>query len=133
MVDIKDVKSDYLFEVSWEVCNKVGGIYTVISSKAAQIVSIYQNNYYTIGPFFEERAVVQLGMERSRNLPVHKIFLDRIEGTKLGYFFQLVEGNIRKGVDRLDQNLLGVGDVLFLNGLKHIRIIERWSHEFQKI
>ena len=23
-----------LFEVSWEVCNKVGGIYTVVSSKA---------------------------------------------------------------------------------------------------
>ena len=25
---------DYLFEVSWEVCNKVGGIYTVVSTKA---------------------------------------------------------------------------------------------------
>ena len=24
----------YLFEVSWEVCNKVGGIHTVISTKA---------------------------------------------------------------------------------------------------
>ena len=27
-------KPDYLFEVSWEVCNKVGGIYTVIATKA---------------------------------------------------------------------------------------------------
>ena len=25
---------DYLFEVSWEVCNKVGGIYTVIATKS---------------------------------------------------------------------------------------------------
>ena len=25
---------DLLFEVSWEVCNKVGGIHTVISTKA---------------------------------------------------------------------------------------------------
>ena len=23
---------DYLFEVSWEVCNKVGGIHTVVST-----------------------------------------------------------------------------------------------------
>ena len=30
------LKPDYLFEVSWEVCNKVGGIYTVIATKALQ-------------------------------------------------------------------------------------------------
>ena len=28
---------DYLFEVSWEVCNKVGGIHTVIATKALTI------------------------------------------------------------------------------------------------
>ena len=28
-----------LFEVSWEVCNKVGGIYSVVSSKALQAVA----------------------------------------------------------------------------------------------
>ena len=28
------IKPDYLFEVSWEVCNKVGGIYTVIATKS---------------------------------------------------------------------------------------------------
>ena len=28
---------DYLFEVSWEVCNKVGGIHTVISTKAQTV------------------------------------------------------------------------------------------------
>lgn len=25
---------DYIFEASWEVCNKVGGIYTVLSTRA---------------------------------------------------------------------------------------------------
>jgi phosphorylase/glycogen(starch) synthase len=43
-------KADYLFEVSWEVCNKVGGIYTVISTKVPQIVKEYRNNYILIGP-----------------------------------------------------------------------------------
>ena len=30
---------DYLFEVSWEVCNKVGGIYTVVATKALHLKS----------------------------------------------------------------------------------------------
>ena len=30
---------DYLFEVSWEVCNKVGGIHTVVSTKARTVES----------------------------------------------------------------------------------------------
>lgn len=39
-----------LFEISWEVCNKVGGIHTVISSKVPQIKSKFEN-YFTIGPY----------------------------------------------------------------------------------
>lgn len=41
---------DYLFEVSWEICNKVGGIHTVISTKSVSIVSEFRNNYIVIGP-----------------------------------------------------------------------------------
>jgi phosphorylase/glycogen(starch) synthase len=41
---------DYLFEVSWEVCNKVGGIHTVIATKALTLVSELQNNLILIGP-----------------------------------------------------------------------------------
>jgi glycogen phosphorylase/synthase len=43
-------KPDYLFEVSWEVCNKVGGIYTVISTKALTLVKELESNYILIGP-----------------------------------------------------------------------------------
>ncbi len=46
----KFIKPDYLFEVSWEVCNKVGGIHTVISTKAPSLVEEYKNNYIVIGP-----------------------------------------------------------------------------------
>ncbi|MBN1158228.1 MAG: alpha-glucan family phosphorylase [Bacteroidales bacterium] len=41
---------DYLFEVSWEVCNKVGGIHTVISTKALTLVNKLHNNLILIGP-----------------------------------------------------------------------------------
>ncbi|MGD0711383.1 MAG: alpha-glucan family phosphorylase [Bacteroidales bacterium] len=44
------LKPDYLFEVSWEVCNKVGGIYTVISTKALTQVNEFNDNYILIGP-----------------------------------------------------------------------------------
>lgn len=46
----KLLKPDYLFEVSWEVCNKVGGIHTVISTKARSIINDLKNNYILIGP-----------------------------------------------------------------------------------
>ena len=41
---------DYLFEVSWEVCNQTGGIHSVISSKANILVQTFKENYICIGP-----------------------------------------------------------------------------------
>ena len=42
--------ADYVFETSWEICNKVGGIYTVLSTKAYTAIQNYGNNYICIGP-----------------------------------------------------------------------------------
>lgn len=44
------MKPDFLFETSWEVCNKVGGIHTVISTKAKMFVNELKDNYILIGP-----------------------------------------------------------------------------------
>ncbi len=41
----------HVFEVSWEVCNKVGGIYTVVSSKAETLVQRYGVHYVVVGPW----------------------------------------------------------------------------------
>src|SRR5262245_55300824 len=46
----KTMRPDYIFEVSWEVCNKVGGIHTVITSKSATMLKEWGENYFTIGP-----------------------------------------------------------------------------------
>lgn len=46
----------FLFEVSWEVCNMVGGIYTVIRSKASEAVAAYGDNYFLIGPWLENNS-----------------------------------------------------------------------------
>ncbi len=44
------MKPDFLIEVSWEVCNKIGGIYTVISTKAGKTKEKFGDNYILIGP-----------------------------------------------------------------------------------
>ncbi len=41
---------DQLFEVSWEVCNKVGGIHTVVATKALVANKALSGNYILIGP-----------------------------------------------------------------------------------
>ncbi|MEE4196886.1 MAG: alpha-glucan family phosphorylase [Bacteroidales bacterium] len=67
---------DYLFEVSWEVCNKVGGIHTVISTKALTLAKKLQNNHFVIGPdilhesmenpeFIEDKQLLRSWRERS--------------------------------------------------------------------
>ena len=54
---------DFIFESSWEVCNKVGGIYTVLSTRAKTLQSMLGDGIVFIGPdcrddkskpFFEE-------------------------------------------------------------------------------
>ena len=46
------ITPDFIFESSWEVCNKVGGIYTVLSSKAYTLHEKFKDNIIFIGPDF---------------------------------------------------------------------------------
>ena len=52
-------RSEVLFEVSFETCNKVGGIYAVLESKAKRMVELYKDNYFLIGPYYPERAITE--------------------------------------------------------------------------
>lgn len=49
-----------IVEVSWEVCNQVGGIYTVIRSKAPEMVSQSQGPYCMIGPYMHRSIQAEL-------------------------------------------------------------------------
>lgn len=49
------ITPDYIFESSWEVCNKVGGIYTVLSSKAHTLKEKFNDNLIFIGPDLNNR------------------------------------------------------------------------------
>ena len=44
------LKPEYIFETSWEVCNMVGGIYTVLSSRAETLQQLHPDKLIFIGP-----------------------------------------------------------------------------------
>jgi glycosyltransferase involved in cell wall biosynthesis len=46
----KSLKPEFIFETSWEVCNMVGGIYTVLSTRAATLQQLYPDKVIFIGP-----------------------------------------------------------------------------------
>ena len=55
----KNISDSLLVEVAWEVCNQVGGIYTVIRSKSPTQVNKWGNNYCVLGPYIHHYAVTE--------------------------------------------------------------------------
>lgn len=52
----KNLAPGYIFETSWEVCNKVGGIYTVLSTRAKTLQDQLKDKVIFIGPdFWQEK------------------------------------------------------------------------------
>ena len=49
-MDIPKENFELLFETSWEVCNKIGGIYTVLSTKAQTLQRAFKDRVIFIGP-----------------------------------------------------------------------------------
>ncbi|MCX7634152.1 MAG: glycogen/starch synthase, partial [Syntrophales bacterium] len=47
---MKEWRKGYLFEVSWEVCNRIGGIHTVITTKVRQALHLFGDRYILLGP-----------------------------------------------------------------------------------
>jgi len=85
-------KSDYLFEVSYEICNKVGGIYRVLESKSANMVEKYGEGYYLVGPYYMDKCKGEF-KEESPKKELKKVF-DKLakEGIKCHYGRWMVKG-----------------------------------------
>ena len=50
----------YLVEVAWEVCNQVGGIYTVIRSKVPAAMEYWAGRYCLVGPYVHKNIAAEL-------------------------------------------------------------------------
>ena len=70
------LRPDYIFEASWEVCNLVGGIYTVLSTKAKTLQKSHKDKVVFIGPdvwkekpspyFIEDEKVTKGWLEQAK-------------------------------------------------------------------
>jgi len=58
-----------LFEIAWEVCNQIGGIYTVMKTKAQTMVDRWGSDYVLIGPYNHHTSALEF--ERSEEIPHH--------------------------------------------------------------
>ena len=57
-----------LVEVAWEVCNQLGGIYTVLRSKAPSITDVWADRYVLVGPYDASAAAVEFEPEPATDL-----------------------------------------------------------------
>ncbi|KAJ3374300.1 glycogen synthase isoform 1 [Allomyces arbusculus] len=56
----RSIRNPWLFESAWEVANKVGGIYTVIKTKAPVTAAEYGQRYVMIGPLNPKSAPLEV-------------------------------------------------------------------------
>ncbi|XP_063164719.1 glycogen [starch] synthase, liver [Candoia aspera] len=83
-----------LFEVSWEVTNKVGGICTVIQTKAKITLDEWGENYFLIGPYFEHNVKMQVEVCEPPNAAVKKAMdVMKADGYQVYFGRWLIEGS----------------------------------------
>lgn len=90
---MNDSNQPLLFEVCWEVCNQVGGIYTVIKTKAPAMLKRGGSGYFLVGPYNPDTALLEFE-EMAPEEPVLSALTDLINatGVKGHYGRWLVKG-----------------------------------------
>lgn len=78
-----DFSPDYLFEISWEVCNKVGGIHTVLSTKASSLQEHFAGRYLVIGPDVWREEGENPEFEEDTSLMARWVAKARMEGLRV--------------------------------------------------
>uniref|UniRef100_A0A8P4KQZ2 Glycogen [starch] synthase n=1 Tax=Dicentrarchus labrax TaxID=13489 RepID=A0A8P4KQZ2_DICLA len=89
-----DLEDAVLFEIAWEVANKVGGIYTVIQTKARLTSEEWGENYFLVGPYVESNVRTQVELIEPTN-PALKRTIDKMNssGCKVYFGRWLIEGS----------------------------------------
>lgn len=85
-----------LIEVSWEVCNQLGGIYTVIRSKVPAVMRHKSGPYFMVGPYVSQQIMAEIDLledfSDAAGLAVKKL---REEGIEAYYAEWLITGRPR--------------------------------------
>jgi glycogen(starch) synthase len=87
-------KKKYLFEIAWETCNQVGGIYTVIRTKVPSMVEKWGDDYALLGPYFTQTAAAEFEpIPVTEETPLERAILKlRQKGLGVHYGYWLITG-----------------------------------------
>ena len=80
-----DAQLPLLFEIGWEVCWQLGGIYTVLRSKAPTMQQRWGDRYFLIGPYNPQTAAVEF--EEQATDGFIRGTLDRLRAAGIGCHF----------------------------------------------
>lgn len=84
-MNLDKAPNDILYEISYEAGNRVGGIHTVLVSKAKYLKKIYKENYITIGFYNKKNALMEV-IEKNPPENMKKVFKElESEGIKCTY------------------------------------------------
>jgi phosphorylase/glycogen(starch) synthase len=89
----KTRQPDYLFETSWEICNKIGGIHTVIATKAQSLKKTFGDNLIMIGPDALRNSEANHEFEEDRTLFPQWLSLANQDGFRVRTGRWKIEGN----------------------------------------
>ena len=63
---------NYIFESSWEVCNKVGGIYTVLSTRAKTLQERFKDHLFLLVQIVGKKMNVRISLKIKSFLKIGK-------------------------------------------------------------
>lgn len=81
-----------LFEIAWEVCQQLGGIYTVIRSKVPRMIEHWGNRYFLIGPYNAGTAAIEFEAAQPAGQVAQALEALRSRGFEAHYGYWLVSG-----------------------------------------
>jgi glycogen(starch) synthase len=92
MLTTERTQDSILFEVAWEVCSQIGGIYTVMKTKAATMVERWGESYLLVGPYHQHTSTLEFE-ECSAPREIDAVLQQlRLRGIPCHYGKWLVEG-----------------------------------------
>ena len=87
------LNNSFLAECAWEVCNQLGGIYTVIRSKVPEVSSQWGDRYCLVGPLVGQQVNAEVDIITNHSGPLGKAVKKlKDDGIEVIYGTWLVSG-----------------------------------------
>ncbi len=110
----KEINESLLVEIAWEVMNQVGGIYTVIRSKAPTVSKRWGKNYCLLGPYVHQNVSAEFDPIENSADPFYQV-VEKMRGMgyDVHYGHWLVTGRPRTVLFNIGSVMNRLGDIKY--------------------